>query len=250
MLTLAAPVLALVLRGRVGAEIKAEAKEQAPLAVDRVAALVGPKLDELIDGFGARLLEFVAQAGDALARGSPTCWIRPCAIAAAEHEQAATADAKRIDASFAEPARGSTERIADVRQGVWSRTAMARTRRPTADRPMGILDRIAARSTTDPRRRTRQQRPGGDRARRRSPKRATWTAPRRRCGRCAARSRATRRVPRARRLEARRGALDDAVTALGAPSISTGATPAWCALGEALARLGRAEPARTRSAAR
>ena len=69
VLTLAAPVLAFVLRGTVAAEIKAEAKEQAPLAVDRVAALVGPKLDEIIDGFGARLLEFVSQAGDALARG-------------------------------------------------------------------------------------------------------------------------------------------------------------------------------------
>ena len=34
-----------------------------------VAALVGPKLDEIIDGFGARLLEFVAQAGDTLTRG-------------------------------------------------------------------------------------------------------------------------------------------------------------------------------------
>ena len=37
VLTLAAPVLALVLRGRVATEVKAEAKEQAPLAIDRVA---------------------------------------------------------------------------------------------------------------------------------------------------------------------------------------------------------------------
>ncbi len=69
VLTLAAPVLAFVLRGKLAAEMKAEAKAQAPLAVDRVAALVGPKLDEIVDGFGARLLEFVAQAGDTLARG-------------------------------------------------------------------------------------------------------------------------------------------------------------------------------------
>ena len=40
----------------VAAEVKAEAKEHAPAAVDRVAALVAPKLDEVIDGFGARLL--------------------------------------------------------------------------------------------------------------------------------------------------------------------------------------------------
>ncbi|HXU64357.1 MAG TPA: dynamin family protein, partial [Polyangia bacterium] len=69
VLTLAAPLLAFLLRGRVAAQVKAEAKAQAPQAVDRVATLVGPKLDEIVDGFGARLLEFVAQAGDALARG-------------------------------------------------------------------------------------------------------------------------------------------------------------------------------------
>jgi small GTP-binding protein len=59
VLALAAPVLAMVLRGRVATEVKAEAKEQGPVAIDRVAALIGPKLDEIIDGFGARLLEFV-----------------------------------------------------------------------------------------------------------------------------------------------------------------------------------------------
>src|SRR5436190_681226 len=69
VLALAAPVLAMVLRGRVATEVKAEAKEQGPVAIDRVAALIGPKLDEIIDGFGARLLEFVSQAGDALSRG-------------------------------------------------------------------------------------------------------------------------------------------------------------------------------------
>ena len=40
LLTAAAPVLAFILRGRVGQEIKNEAKQQAPLAVDRVAALL------------------------------------------------------------------------------------------------------------------------------------------------------------------------------------------------------------------
>ena len=63
VLALAAPMLAMVLQGRVAAEVKAEAKEQAPVAVDRVAALIGPKLDEIIDGFGARLLEFVVAGG-------------------------------------------------------------------------------------------------------------------------------------------------------------------------------------------
>jgi small GTP-binding protein len=120
VLTLAAPLLAFVLRGKVAAEIKGEAKQQAPLAVDRVAAVVGPKLDEVIDGFGSRLLEFVAQAGDALARGIADVLDQALRDRrGSEAEQAATGDAKRIDASLHELKR-IDERIADIRQGVWA----------------------------------------------------------------------------------------------------------------------------------
>jgi len=119
-LTLAAPVLAFVLKGRVAAQVKAEAKEQAPVAVDRVAAIVGPKLDEVIDGFGARLLEFVAQAGDALARG--IAGVLDQALRerrAADEKQAATADAKQLDAAIS-GLRAIDERIAEIRQRVWA----------------------------------------------------------------------------------------------------------------------------------
>ena len=123
VLTLAAPLLAFVLRGKVAAEVKSEAKQQAPLAVDRVAAVVGPKLDEVIDGFGARLLEFVAQAGDALARGIADVLDQALRDRrASDGEQAATTDAKRIDTSMHE-LKLLDERIADIRQGVWTTDA-------------------------------------------------------------------------------------------------------------------------------
>jgi small GTP-binding protein len=120
LLALSAPVLAFILRGRISAEIKAEAKEQAPKAVDRVAALIGPKLDELIDGFGARLLEFVSQAGDALARGIAEVLDR----ALRERRAAGTAadahpHAAAIDAGLS-GLRAIDDRIADVRQRVWT----------------------------------------------------------------------------------------------------------------------------------
>jgi small GTP-binding protein len=128
VLTLAAPVLALVLRGRVATEVKAEAKEQGPLAIDRVAALIGPKLDEIIDGFGARLLEFVSQAGDALARGIADVLDQALRERkAADETHAATADVKQIDASISN-LRAIDERIAEIRQRVWS---------PEASRPEG-----------------------------------------------------------------------------------------------------------------
>jgi small GTP-binding protein len=120
MLTLAAPLLAFVLRGRVAAQVKAEAKEQGPIAIDRVAALVGPKLDEVIDGFGARLLEFVAQAGDALARGIADVLDQALRERrAATDAQAATKDAQQLDAAIA-GLRAIDERIAEIRQRVWT----------------------------------------------------------------------------------------------------------------------------------
>ena len=120
VLTLAAPLLAFLLRGRVAAQVKAEAKAQAPQAVDRVATLVGPKLDEIVDGFGARLLEFVAQAGDALARGIADVLDRALAERRASD---ATTDAKPdvagLDAALAD-LRKVDEHIAEIRQKVWS----------------------------------------------------------------------------------------------------------------------------------
>ncbi|HXU03900.1 MAG TPA: dynamin family protein [Polyangia bacterium] len=120
VLALAAPLLAMVLRGRVATEVKAEAKEQGPLAVDRVASLIGPKLDEIIDGFGARLLEFVSQAGDALARGIADVLDQALRERkAADDKQAAAPDVKQIDTSISN-LRGIEERIAEIRQRVWS----------------------------------------------------------------------------------------------------------------------------------
>ncbi len=119
LLTAAAPVLAFILRGRVGQEIKNEAKEQAPLAVDRVAKLLGPKLDEFIDGFAARLAEFVAEAGDALARGISEV-LDHALHERREHDVAIEAqpEAIAIDERVRE-LKGIEERIADIRQRVW-----------------------------------------------------------------------------------------------------------------------------------
>jgi small GTP-binding protein len=120
LLALATPVLAFILRGRVAAEIKAEAREQAPVAVDRVAALVGPKLDELIDGFGARLLEFVAQAGEALTRGIAEVLDRSL-LERRAHGLASDAQpqAAALDVALKE-IRALDERIAEIRQRLWT----------------------------------------------------------------------------------------------------------------------------------
>ncbi|HET6151225.1 MAG TPA: hypothetical protein VFH68_27055, partial [Polyangia bacterium] len=123
LLTVAAPVLAFILRGRVGQEVKNEAKEQAPLAVDRVAALLGPKLDEFIDTFAGRLSDFVAEAGEALARGISEVLDRTLRERRA-HDVALEAhpETAAIDAGVKE-LRAIDERIADIRQRLWTADA-------------------------------------------------------------------------------------------------------------------------------
>ena len=64
----AAPALAYFVRGKVEAETKKRAKEFAPQALREAAARVGPKLDEMILDFAARLDAWVVSAGEELHR--------------------------------------------------------------------------------------------------------------------------------------------------------------------------------------
>jgi small GTP-binding protein len=119
VMTLAAPLLAFVLRGKIGRELQAEAKERAPGAVDRVAGVLGPKLDEAIDTFGGRLSEFVAQAGAALARGIAEVLDRALTEKRAHAASTDAGDeAKAVDAALHE-LKTVDEQMADVRQTVW-----------------------------------------------------------------------------------------------------------------------------------
>jgi hypothetical protein len=120
LLTAAAPVLAFILRGRVGQEIKNEAKEQAPLVVDRVAALLAPKLDEFIDSFAGRLSDFVAEAGDALARGIAEVLDRALRERRG-HDAVVDAQPETVAIDAGERGlRVIDERIADIRQRLWT----------------------------------------------------------------------------------------------------------------------------------
>lgn len=69
LLTLAAPILAIVFQSKVAAEIKEQARQRAPEAVRRAAAAIAPHFDRLVDDFAARLDDFVTSAGDRLFRG-------------------------------------------------------------------------------------------------------------------------------------------------------------------------------------
>jgi small GTP-binding protein len=69
LLTLAAPILAVVLKERVAGELKAQAKKNAPEVIEKAAAAVGPRFEQIVEEFSARLADFVTAAGDTLHRG-------------------------------------------------------------------------------------------------------------------------------------------------------------------------------------
>ena len=126
VLALAAPVLAFVLRGRVASEIKAEAKEQAP-AGDRSRG----GADRPQAGRDHRRLRRAParssspQAGDALARGIAEVLDQALRERRAGDEtHAATADVKQLDAAISN-LRAIDERVADIRQRVWTPDAAA-----------------------------------------------------------------------------------------------------------------------------
>ena len=68
LLTIAAPILAIVVRDRVDAEYKKRAKEQAPDVIRAAAKQVGPKVDEMIEEFAKKLDTWVVTAGEELYR--------------------------------------------------------------------------------------------------------------------------------------------------------------------------------------
>ena len=69
VLTLAAPILAVVLKERASGQIKAQAKKNAPEVIQRAAEAVRPRFEQIIEDFQARLADFVTAAGDALHKG-------------------------------------------------------------------------------------------------------------------------------------------------------------------------------------
>jgi len=69
LLTLAAPILAIVLKSKIAGDIRVQAKEKVPAAVMNAAEAMKPHFDKCIDDFARRLSEFVSNAGNTLYKG-------------------------------------------------------------------------------------------------------------------------------------------------------------------------------------
>ncbi len=119
LLTLAAPIAAVVLRGRMAREIQEEAQQRAPEAIRAIAATLAPKLDELIDGFADRLAGFVAEAGAALSKGIAE--VLTSALAERRRRESAAGETESARSSEALEVRlGATaSAIEQLRAQVW-----------------------------------------------------------------------------------------------------------------------------------
>jgi len=69
LLTLAAPILAIVLKSKVAGDIRKQAKEKVPEAVLAAAEAMKPHFDRCVDDFARRLSDFVTNAGNTLYKG-------------------------------------------------------------------------------------------------------------------------------------------------------------------------------------
>jgi hypothetical protein len=69
LLTLAAPILAIVLKSKIAGDIRIQAKEKVPGAVIKASEAMKPHFDACIDQFAKRLSEFVSNAGNTLYKG-------------------------------------------------------------------------------------------------------------------------------------------------------------------------------------
>jgi len=118
LLTIAAPILAIVVRDRVDAEYKKLAKEQAPEVIRAAAKQVGPKVDEMIEDFAKKLDTWVVTAGEELYRevlevlnGSRA------ARAMADHDEAKA----KLEVEEQEARLGKARaRVEDLRATLWA----------------------------------------------------------------------------------------------------------------------------------
>ncbi len=118
LLTIAAPVLAVVVRERLGARIKSQAKEKGPEAVRKAADAIGPRFEEIVDQFADRLILFINNAGEALHRGISE--VLDQALAERLEQQESVEDLTvELDEQEA-LLKVFEERLSTLREGLWA----------------------------------------------------------------------------------------------------------------------------------
>jgi GTP-binding protein EngB required for normal cell division len=122
LLTLAAPILAIVLKSKIAGDIRVQAKEKVPAAVLKAAEAMKPHFDRCIDDFAKRLSEFVSNAGNTLYRGISEILDRTMS----ERRERAGEIGELRQATNAQIAqvRATSAALRQLRDGIWTSEEM------------------------------------------------------------------------------------------------------------------------------
>ncbi len=118
LLTLAAPILAIVLKSKISGDIKVQAKEKVPGAVLNAAEAMKPHFDRCIDDFAKRLSDFVTNAGNTLYKGISEILDRTMRE---RKERAGDVNELKVGTTAQiEQVRAASKALAQLREGLWS----------------------------------------------------------------------------------------------------------------------------------
>lgn len=117
LLTLAAPILAIVLKSKISGDIRVQAKEKVPAAVLNAADAMKPHFDKAISDFAKRLSEFVSNAGNTLYKGISEILDRTMSE---RREHGTQLDGLRVaTTSQIEQVSAARSALAQLREGLW-----------------------------------------------------------------------------------------------------------------------------------
>ena len=118
LLTLAAPILAVVFAERHASEVKSQAKARAVEAVEKARAAVQARFGEIVEDFAGRLADFVNTAGETLHRGISEVLDRALADRRAQGEDVASAE--QVIAAQVARLSGIERRLEALRERLWA----------------------------------------------------------------------------------------------------------------------------------
>lgn len=118
LLTLAAPILAIVLKSKIAGDIRIQAKERVPAAVLKAAEAMRPHFDRCIDDFAKRLSEFVSGAGNTLYKGISEILDRT--MAERREHAGGLAELKSATTHQIQQIRAAGSALRQLREGLWT----------------------------------------------------------------------------------------------------------------------------------
>jgi GTP-binding protein EngB required for normal cell division len=118
LLTLAAPILAIVLKSKIAGDIRVQAKEKMPAAVLKAAEAMKPHFDRCIDDFAKRLSEFVSNAGNTLYRGISEILDRT--MSERRERAGEIGDLRQSTTVQIAQVKATTAALRQLREGIWA----------------------------------------------------------------------------------------------------------------------------------